>query len=444
MALNPNAIFNINTPDQAQAATLANQAQQISNRQNQFKLGRMPIEAQQADTMFQQGKQLNDYKLQSAQLENLDRNIDVRAKMLQSATPDNWQAMRQQAITQLGEDPNSIPEQYDPAFVRQSMMATMSMKDQLANQINALKAQSEIGLNTAKAQTTGAEAAKYGAEARKAGAEANMYEMFNPQPAAQPAAQGGTVASLAGAQEQPTGESFLQRLSPAMQASVKAIAEGRMSPPSGMAMRSPMGQALIGAVTQYDPSFDATNYQSRNALRKDYTAGNTKNNIVALNTAMSHIDTMGEMAKKLENGSIKPANAVMNMAKDMFGNAAPQEYQTAKTAVASELGKYFRGSGMSDAAAAEWEKAFESANSPQQMDGVVKTAINLIAGRANELQDTWKKGMGQQSGNFQIIDNHASDVLKKYGYVYQDGHIYTAQKPAQQNLQSLKDKYGLQ
>ncbi len=70
-----------------------------------------------------------------------------------------------------------------------------------------------------------------------------------------------------------TGPTFLKTLDPAEATKVQAIAEGRMQLPSGYFMRSPQGHKLLSDIAQYDPTFDAVNYNARAATRKDFTAG---------------------------------------------------------------------------------------------------------------------------------------------------------------------------
>jgi hypothetical protein len=62
-----------------------------------------------------------------------------------------------------------------------------------------------------------------------------------------------------GAWEEVHGDDALAGLPPAQAAQVRAIAEGRMTFPSGRAMTDPHWQQLLGDVARYDPSFDAAN-----------------------------------------------------------------------------------------------------------------------------------------------------------------------------------------
>jgi hypothetical protein len=56
-------------------------------------------------------------------------------------------------------------------------------------------------------------------------------------------------------------------------AQVKALAEGRMAFPTGTALKSAYWQDMLQKVAQFDPSFDAVNYNARAGTRKAFTSG---------------------------------------------------------------------------------------------------------------------------------------------------------------------------
>ena len=59
-----------------------------------------------------------------------------------------------------------------------------------------------------------------------------------------------------------TGEDYLKTLPTNMATLVKKYAAGEL-PVSPQMTRSTAGMQLLGAISQYDPTFDATNYQKR-------------------------------------------------------------------------------------------------------------------------------------------------------------------------------------
>ena len=97
----------------------------------------------------------------------------------------------------------------------------------------------------------------------------------------------------------------------------KAIVEGRYEMPKGTALRSPQGQQILSDVAQYAPGFDATEWQNRANIRKEFTSGKTAQNIKSLNTMIQHVGTMVDAAKELGNGRFSPVNAATNKALEM-------------------------------------------------------------------------------------------------------------------------------
>src|SRR6185295_7064011 len=69
------------------------------------------------------------------------------------------------------------------------------------------------------------------------------------------------------------GDEFLKTIPAQIGRQVKALAEGRQQFPASFALKSRYWQQMIGLVSQYDPSFDAVNYNARSKTRNAFTAG---------------------------------------------------------------------------------------------------------------------------------------------------------------------------
>lgn len=218
--------------------------------------------------------------------------------------------------------------------------------------------------------------------------------------------QGGPVASG------PTGDDFLKTLNPAIAGQVKAIAEGRQAPPTSMAMRSPMGQALMSAVTQYDPTFDATNYAARSKTRNDFTSGNASKAVNAMNTAIGHAGTLLDAADALNNTSFPMLNSALNAGAQAMGDPRIDQFNVARNALAGELTKAFRGSSGSEKDIQEVQNSLNAAGSPAQMKAAIGQAMKLLASKKESLADQYGKGFGTNSQpNF--LDPHAQAALQK-------------------------------
>lgn len=218
--------------------------------------------------------------------------------------------------------------------------------------------------------------------------------------------QGGTV------QSGPTGDDFLKGLPPAIAGQVKAIAEGRQAPPTSMALRSPMGQQLMAAVTQYDPTFDATNYGARAGVRNDFTRGKAAQAVNAMNTAIGHAGTLLDAADALNNTPFPILNSALNAGAQAIGDPRIQQFNVARNALAGELTKAFRGSPGSEKDIQEAQSSLNAAGSPEQMKAAIGQAMKLLASKKESLAEQYRKGFGAKSEpNF--LDPHAQAALQK-------------------------------
>ncbi len=222
-----------------------------------------------------------------------------------------------------------------------------------------------------------------------------------------PAADGTPPPNL------PHGEEFLKMIPPQAQEQVKALAEGRLSFPTGAAMRSPAAQNLIAAVAQYDPSFDAVNYSSRAATRKDFTSGKAATSVNAINTVMKHLDEYIEAGNALDNSSFKAWNYLGNKAIDAKGDPRVTRFNTTRNAVVDEVEKAYRGSGGSQAGIEAWKENMSSSQSPDQIKASGTQLIRLLEGKMEALGDQYSKGMGVTKNGFELLSPSAQKVYNK-------------------------------
>lgn len=215
----------------------------------------------------------------------------------------------------------------------------------------------------------------------------------------------------------PHGDEFLQTMSPAMAATVKGIAEGRQQAPSGFIMKTPFGQQLMAAVSQYDPTFDAVNYGARFATRKDFTAGPSANNITALNTAMAHLKSLSDSFGNLHNTDYPMLNQATNYLGNQFGNQNIQSNTAAvgvdAEAVSHELAKVFRSTGMSEGEIDAWKEKINANASPPQMKAVIQSAIDLMNGRMQALSERYNQGMGTTKQGMELLSPQAQNAYNQ-------------------------------
>lgn len=205
-----------------------------------------------------------------------------------------------------------------------------------------------------------------------------------------------------------TGDDWLAYLTtkagPGFANQVKAVAEGRTAPPSGMAMRSPMGQMLTTAVAQYKPDFDfanaAENFKNRQATETEFTKGDAAKNLRSIGTASNHLATLVGQISGVANHDYPALNAVSNFISKETGDSGITKFNQTSDALASELGAVYKGSGHnSDTEIANMRQALDANASPAQKFGALENGMNLMMGRADELAQQYNRGKNLKPGD---------------------------------------------
>jgi hypothetical protein len=242
--------------------------------------------------------------------------------------------------------------------------------------------------------------------------------------------KGGNPSDQA-AWEPLTGDDYLSgiKADPSRANMVKGLAEGRVPFPAGKAAAAPYWQQLLGDVARYDPSFDAANPQSRVATRKDFTSGKSAQNITALNTVVGHLDHLDKAIDGLGNYAGDEAGPVLGLPLGPLAhmnNAAARaiagasgtdsrykDFETAKTAVANELTRVFRGTGGAEADIQGWMKQLDGASSPKALKAVVRSMATLMKSRLEALGEQYKQGMGVSKDPITLLTPDKQEAYKR-------------------------------
>ena len=214
-----------------------------------------------------------------------------------------------------------------------------------------------------------------------------------------------------------SGAAFLSSLPQAMGDQVKALAEGRMAFPAGFALKSPYWQNMISMVSQYDPNFDAINYNARAKTRADFTSGKNAQNIKALNTAIGHLGTLDEQIGGTAGHSIplvgQGLNYLENKAAQYSGEPGITNYNQTAGALASELTQVFRGSGGNEADIKRYIDQLNPDASTVQKKAAVKNIVDLLNSRTEAIGDQYNQGMGTTADPLTLLNPKAADVIKR-------------------------------
>jgi hypothetical protein len=208
---------------------------------------------------------------------------------------------------------------------------------------------------------------------------------------------------------------LLQKLPSNIAAQVKAISEYRQAP---MTRITKEGGALMQLVEMYNPSYDATQFPTKSALRKSVTSGNLSITINGANTLISHLNSLKKSFDALNNTRFPWYNVVANKSAVQSGNTNVQanmkSVQTEIQAVASEMGKVYKGTGASptEMEIEEWKKSFSENMAPAEFKAAIDSGIELMAGKLDAVQNQYEQGMGE-SRDFRILSPNSINLLEK-------------------------------
>lgn len=211
------------------------------------------------------------------------------------------------------------------------------------------------------------------------------------------------------------GDEFLKSLPPALSDQVKALAEGRMPFPGSFALKTPYWQGMLSAVAQYDPTFDAVNYNARSQTRTDFTKGKMAGNLTSAATVLQHLDALDKSYKSLENfgGVMTPLNTPVNAVENFFGDARQSDIELKVNAVADEMARVFRQTGMSESEVLRWKTTLNKNKSPEGQQAVIEAAMELLKGRMDAIGDQYNRGMGTTTDPIQLLSPRAQEVYNR-------------------------------
>lgn len=206
-------------------------------------------------------------------------------------------------------------------------------------------------------------------------------------------------------------DDYLKQLPTPTADKVKALVEGRLQLPTRFTKGDTYWQGLLDAAVQYDPSFDAVNYNARSKTRADFTSGASSKTVNALNTVAQHLNRLSESADKLNNTWSPTYNSVANFVSRHSGSPVVTNFETDKKAVVDELTRTWRQAGGTESDIKSWSAVLDAANSPDQIHGALGEMSELIEGKLKASENQYQQGMG--TDKVSVITPEARAVLDK-------------------------------
>jgi hypothetical protein len=192
----------------------------------------------------------------------------------------------------------------------------------------------------------------------------------------------------------PEGQAYIATLPPGDQAKYNAFIQqyGGGQPRSAPAMALKKFIQENPEATSEQISQFAAHYSGEQKATRDFSSGTQGNAIRSFSVALDHLDVADQLGHALQTGNSQGINALRNAAKQQFGWDGPIDFNFAKKIVGDEITKSILGSGAGTGQDREdIQKAFNAANSPQQLEGVIRTAKRLMAGQLHGLKQQYEQ-----------------------------------------------------
>ena len=190
-----------------------------------------------------------------------------------------------------------------------------------------------------------------------------------------------------------------------------AIGHYEMAPLNGSAMRSPISQRVMAAVSKNYPNYNAQNYTSSQAASDSFAAGPLGDKVRSMNVAINHLDVLKDAATALGNGDMKAYNAARQEYLQQTGSPIPTNFDTVHQIVANEVVKAVSGaSGGTQSERDEMKQNIDKASSFTQLQGSIGQAQKLLGGQLNGLA---KQYQGATNGRRDFAQRYLSERTQK-------------------------------
>ena len=157
----------------------------------------------------------------------------------------------------------------------------------------------------------------------------------------------------------------------------------------------------------------AANYGEKIKATRDFGTGKQGDTARSLNVSVSHLDTLRELGRALDNGDVTRINAAKQRFAEEFGVPAPTNFDTAKSIVADEVAKGVIGGSTAQndretlAAALRRERSFKAT------EGSIDTFQKLLGGQLGGLRQQYERTTGNKDFDQAFLSPSTRKALEK-------------------------------
>lgn len=179
-----------------------------------------------------------------------------------------------------------------------------------------------------------------------------------------------------------------------MDALVKGIANYQI-PESVATARVPLAMRgnMMAQVIQANPNYSQADFNGVNRTVGSMANGPLGNQTRSNNVALTHLDTLGQLATAMGNTDYPAINHLKNLVATQTGGSAPNNFDAARQLVMGEIANVVAAGASTDADRKKAEAAVNSAESPKQLADAINTVIKpLMAGKLQGLEQQYTAG----------------------------------------------------
>lgn len=176
-------------------------------------------------------------------------------------------------------------------------------------------------------------------------------------------------------------------VTPDMETTAQAIANGQLPAPTGMALLNPKNQRVVARVMEINPQYDFTSVSAKKAAATSFTSGPLGNALRSVSTANAHLDQLGELVDALGNKDTQAINRIGNYFATQTGDPKVTNFDSIKQIVGQEVVKAIVAGGGGVGEREEAAKSFSAANSPAQLKGAIQHYRMVMKAQADNLSE---------------------------------------------------------
>lgn len=191
----------------------------------------------------------------------------------------------------------------------------------------------------------------------------------------------------------------LAKYNPAVANNAKMLADYTLPINSYQLARSPVWAQAAQAAHEYDPSFNAAQYDIRKNLNNSFASGKDSVLLQSVNRTVGHLGDLRDVANDLDNSSgyfgAPLVSKIENLAERASGDPRVGRFESYADAAAREMVQATRGVGGNESDVKAWRGNLNSADPKGLQLGNIETAINILSQIASAQREKYIKGMGR-------------------------------------------------